>query len=130
MKEETTLNHVALQYYNKEQADIFFTEILKIPKLKEFTIAKELSNAIFKIKENVEVIVYANNNARFEVFITKQPLKKSYEHTCIEIDDKEEFIKCCNKHDLKPMNIQKDGKNLLFIRDFSNNLYEIKEKQK
>ena len=127
MYEKTTLNHVALECSDKEKAKTFFTAILGIPLTKTFTVSAVLSEAIFGIKEHVDVDVYDNRQTRFEVFITKTAKPSNYEHICIEIDDKQTFINRCKIHGIEPMIIQKDGKNLLFVKDFSGNLFEIKE---
>ena len=129
MGEETSLNHVALQYSDRDKAEIFFTKILGIPLKKKFTISPELSKDIFGIEENVEILVYDNQTARFEVFITQLNKKQGYGHVCIEIKNKKEFIDRCKKYGMEPMVIKKDGKDLLFVRDFSDNLFEVKEKQ-
>lgn len=129
MGEETTLNHVALLYSDKEKAEIFFTKILGIPKVKTFALSKNLSEAIFGINSGVEIDVYDNGRARFEVFIGKTGEKPTYEHICIKIENKKEFIDRCKKYGIEPLIVKKEGKNLLFVRDFSDNLYEVKEKQ-
>jgi len=129
MDEKTVLNHVALECSDREKAKIFFTTILRIPLTKTFTVSAELSEAIFGIKEQVDVDVYDNEQTRFEVFITKTVKPSGYEHICIEIDDKQTFINRCKTHEMEPMVIQKDGKDLLFVKDFSGNLFEIKEHQ-
>lgn len=128
MAEGTLLNHVALQCNDKERAETFFTEVLGLPIKKKFTVTRELSKAIFGIDESVDVEVYDNNETRFEIFITQTEEKRGYGHVCIEIDNKKEFIDRCKQHGIKPMVITKGGKNLLFVRDFSGNLFEIKEK--
>ena len=127
--EEVKTIHVALQYYDRKQAEIFFNKILKLPLKKTFTVSKELSNIIFEINEEVTVDVYGNEEACFEVFITKIKTKYRFEHTCIKINDKNEFIKRCNKYGIKPIFVKKGVKTLLFIKDFAGNLFEIKEKQ-
>lgn len=121
--------HIALQFSDRKQAEIFFTKILGIELNKTFTLSKELSNDIFGIKKEVTVDVYGNNKACFEVFITKIKIEHRYEHTCVEIDNKEEFIKKCRNYKIKPIFVKKGIKTLLFIKDFSGNLFEIKEKQ-
>ncbi len=128
MAEGTLLNHVALQCNDKEMIETFFTEVLGLPIKKKFTVSRELSEAIFGIDESVDVEVYDNNETRFEIFITQTEEKRGYGHVCIEIDNKKEFIDRCKQHGIKPMVITKGGKNLLFVRDFSGNLFEIKEK--
>jgi catechol-2,3-dioxygenase len=127
--EDTILHHIALQYTDKEDAETFFTKILGLQLEKIFTISSDLSNKIFGIKENIEVLVYNSEKARFEIFITKKQKPTSgFDHTCIVIDNKEEFIKRCKQYNLQPNLVDKNGGQLLFVTDFSGNLFEIKEK--
>jgi len=128
MAEGTLLNHVALQCNDKEKVETFFTEVLGLPIKKKFTVSRELSEAIFGIDESVDVEVYDNNETRFEIFITQTEEKRGYEHVCIEIDSKKEFIDRCKQYGIEPMVITTGGKNLFFVKDFSGNLFEIKEK--
>ena len=129
MKEKTVIKHVALQYSDKKQAEIFFTEILGLTLEKTFTLTKELSNEIFGIMEEVTIYAYADKETYFEIFITDKQPNHGYEHVCIEINNKEEFVKRCKKYDIKPIFIKKGEKTLLFIKDYNGNLFEIKEKQ-
>jgi len=124
---KTRLNHVALQYSDKSKAKIFFTDILKIPKIRSFSLNNDLSENIFGLKENVDIDVYDNGEVRFEVFYTGKLNKSSFSHFCIEIENKQDFIEICKKNGLNPFIIKKDQKELLFVKDFSNNLYEVKE---
>ena len=126
MVEKTNIQHVALQYNNRKQAEIFFSKILGIPLTKTFTISKELSDKIFKIREETIVDVYSNEKAYFEIFITKTQINHGYEHIGIEINDKEEFLKRCKNNNIEPIFVEKGEKILLFVRDFAGNLFEIK----
>ena len=126
---ETQILHVAIQYHDKEKANIFFTEILDLSLKKSFTIPPELTESIFDVKENIEILYYDDGKTGFEVFITEKKNKTVFEHICIEVKDKNEFIERCKKHGLKPWFVQKDDKKLLFVKDFSDNLYEVKEKE-
>jgi catechol-2,3-dioxygenase len=128
MNEETILKHVALQYSDRKQAEIFFTKILEMRLQKTFTISEELLNKIFGIKEEILIDVYKNENACFEIFITDKQTDYSFEHTCIQINNKEEFIERCKEYDVKSIFVKKGVKTLLFIKDFAGNLFEIKEK--
>ncbi len=121
--------HVALQYSDRKKAEIFFNNILGLSLDKTFSLSKNLSKDIFRLNEEVIVDVYRNKEACFEVFITKIQTKYNYEHTCIEIDNKEELIKRCKKYGIEPIFVKKGEKILLFIKDFSGYLFEIKEKQ-
>jgi len=126
MSQEINLKHVALQYKDRNKAEIFFTKILEIPLKKTFTVSKELTKAIFGVDEEVLVDVYDNEKICFEVFITKKQTKYAYEHTCLEINDKDELMIRCKKYGIKPIFVKKELKTLIFIRDFADNLYEIK----
>ena len=123
---EIKTKHIALQYKDRTKAKIFFNEILGLDFNKTFTLSNELSKDIFGLDEEVTVDVYSNEDAYFEVFITKTKTKYNYEHTCIEIDNEEEFIVKCKMNGIEPIFVKKDGKTLLFIKDFSDYLFEIK----
>jgi hypothetical protein len=126
MQEEVTVQHVALQYKSKEKADVFFKEILGLNLIKDFKLSKDLSKKIFDISEEVNVFVYGNKESIFEIFITSNKTEYVFNHICIKISDKDNFIKTCEKNNLKPFFVEKKDKNLLFVKDHSDNLYEIK----
>ena len=108
------------------KAEIFFTEILEIPLKKTYPVSRELSKTIFGIDEEITVDVYDNGKMCFEVFITDKQTKYAYEHTCIETKDKDDLIRRCKKYGIEPIFAKKELRTLLFIRDFADNLYEIK----
>ena len=120
--------HVALQYSDRKKADIFFNKILGLSLDKSFSLSKDLSKDIFGVSEEVTVDVYKSDAACFEVFITDIQTDYSFEHTCIEIDNKVEFLKTCKSYGIDPIFVKKGDKTLLFIKDFSGYLFEIKER--
>ncbi len=120
--------HVALQYSDRKKADIFFNKILGLSLDKSFSLSKDLSKDIFGISQEVIVEVYKNDAACFEVFITDIQTDYSFEHTCIEIENKVEFLKTCKSYGIDPIFVKKGDKTLLFIKDFSGYLFEIKER--
>ncbi|OGS41011.1 MAG: hypothetical protein A3K77_00885 [Euryarchaeota archaeon RBG_13_31_8] len=123
---KTILQHVAINYKDKEKADIFFSKILDLKLQKSFSLNSELSNEIFNTLEQVDVFVYGNNFTIFEIFITQKVAIHSFEHICIKINNKNEFIEKCKNYGLEPYKINKEEKQLLFVKDFSGNLFEIK----
>ncbi len=127
MNEEIRFNHVGLQCDNKEKAELFFTKVLGLPRVKDYTLTEELSESIFGIRKAIEMIVYDNGRIKIEAFINENNKNSTYGHICIEVKSKDEFIEICNEYGIKPIVVRKDDKNLLFIRDFSGNLFEIKE---
>ncbi len=129
MNNDIQLHHVALHCTDRTQAKVFFTKVLGMKQEKTFTLLPALSKAIFDIGEGVDVDVYSNDTARFEIFCTHQMPSPGYRHVCIEVSNKNDFIERCKQYGLEPLIIPKNGKTLLFVHDFSGNLYEIKEKQ-
>ncbi len=126
MKRTVRMQHVALQYKNKSESDIFFREILGLELIKEFKLSKLLAKQIFNVSEEINVFLYANKDLAFEIFITDYKTEYFFNHVCIKVPDKEEFVKKCKNNDLKPFFVEKGDKKLLFVKDFSDNLYEIK----
>lgn len=126
MKENVTTQHVALQYAEKEKADIFFKEILGLKLIKEFKLQENLSKQIFDVSEEVDVFVYGNESVVFEIFITPHTTDYVFNHVCIKVPDKKDFVKKCEKNNLKPFFVDKGDKKLLFTKDYFDNLYEVK----
>lgn len=125
MPQGTIIQHVALEYSQKETADLFFSTILRMKKIKSTLLPRVLSFAIFGIDDVVDMVVYANESSRFEVFVHSKKKVHTFDHVGLVVPDKDEFVVRCKKHRLKPFFIQKDEKQLLFVRDFSGNLFEI-----
>jgi catechol 2,3-dioxygenase-like lactoylglutathione lyase family enzyme len=126
MAKGIVIQHVAVECSDQQSSDRFFTTILGIPKIKDTMLSKELSAAIFGISKNVPIEIYDNGKTRFEVFINTTRSEPTYDHICIEVDDKSDFISRCKEKGLNPFFVEKEGKQLLFVRDFCNNLYEVK----
>jgi catechol 2,3-dioxygenase-like lactoylglutathione lyase family enzyme len=125
MPEDTIIQHVALECSHKETADLFFSEILGMEKVKTTSLPRVLSFSIFGIDADVEMVVYGDETSRFEVFIHTKRKEHSFDHVGLKVPDKEVFVARCKKHGLKPFVIQKNEKQLLFVWDFSGNLFEI-----
>ncbi|MCX6661251.1 MAG: VOC family protein [Euryarchaeota archaeon] len=128
MENDARIQHVALECASQQQADTFFIKVLGIPKVKSTVLPQELSKSIFQIDRVVQMETYDNGKARFEVFITTEPRTLSFVHIGLEVDKKTDFVARCQAHGLRPFFIQKGGKQLLFVRDFSDNLFEVLEK--
>ena len=126
MNESIKTEHIALQYKNKKKAAIFFCGILGLNKEREFIVPADMADSIFSVGRNLDVVTYSNENIRFEVFFTEEKPKILYEHICLNVENKEEIINLCRKYGAEVKDIKREGKTLLFIRDFSGYLYEIK----
>lgn len=128
MDGKSIVQHVALQCPNEPWADTFFTKILGIPKVKSTMLSAQLCAPIFQIDRSVQMLTYDNGQTRFEVFLTSEPMASSYVHVGIAVDNTTDFVARCEAEGLKPFFVQKETKQLLFVRDFSGNLFEIIDK--
>jgi extradiol dioxygenase family protein len=127
MSTQTIIQHVAMEYVDVSSADTFFIKVLGIPKVKSTLLPQELSASIFNISRTVQMETYDNGTTRVEVFITPEPVKSSFVHIGIAVDHASEFITRCQQQGLQPFFVQKEKKQLLFVRDFSGNLFEVIE---
>ena len=118
--------HIALSYPDEEKAEIFFGKVLGLKKEKEFTLFADLAEQIFGINRKIEVKVYSNNQVNFEIFITSKKSKITYDHFCLAISSKKEIISRCKAYGVKIINVKRNEKEFLFIKDFFGYLYEIK----
>ena len=128
MDNEVTVQHVAVECIDQESADRFFTGVLGMPKVKHSMLSEELSREIFKMDKSTIFDLYDNGKIRIEVFINDKRKDRTYTHIGIEVDDKHDFITRCQRQGLEPFFVDKNGKQLLFVRDFSDNLFEVLER--
>ncbi len=122
------LHHVALCCQEKRSLSVFYEQMLGAIVVKSFNLDDELFQRIFDKKGSAEVFVYETRSLRFEIFVTDVKMLRGCAHVCIEVDDKKEFAKQCDNHQIPVKWVNKEEKRLLFVSDFSGNLFEIKEK--
>lgn len=120
------IDHIALMYSDGEKAEIFFGKVLGLKKEKEFDLFAGLAGQIFGINQEIKVKIYSNSQVSFEVFITPKKPKITYEHLCLAVSSKKKVVSRCRSYGIEVIKIKRDGKEILFLRDFSGYLYEIK----
>jgi len=124
---EVAVNHIAVEVEDMKKAEKFFKEVLGMKKAGVFEIAPDLSNKIFGIKKAAEVMTFTSGTAKIEVFASGGKPQPSFAHICIEVGDREELMKKCKRAGIISKIIDRNGGKLFFIRDFSENLFEIKQ---
>lgn len=124
------LSHTSAVCSSQQNADRFYEGILGLAKVKEFSIDNDLTQKIFDIKCDCQIIVYSNADFEVEVFIPNIKLQKkeaAFDHLCLEVEDREKFLGLCETEGLTVKRIPKGEKELYFIKDYDGNLFEIKE---
>ena len=123
------LHHVALVCRSQENADRFYEGILGLRKIKSFMLGKDLAEQIFEIPRECRVILYGNDHFAAEVFVADPAPGKvtPFVHLCLEVEDREEFVKRCEAMHVEVNRIPKGDALLTFIKDYDGNLFEIKK---
>ena len=130
MNPQTALNHVALLNRSVENANKFYRDLLNLDQLYENTISADLAFKIFGIKRQMAITVFGNDSFRIEIFIVDESPKPSLSvnHLCLEVENRQAFVNRCRELGVEINTIRRDTRDLIFIRDFDGNLFEIKEK--
>jgi catechol 2,3-dioxygenase-like lactoylglutathione lyase family enzyme len=123
------LNHVALVCSSEQRADDLYEGVLGLRRIKSFVLSRDLAYSIFGIELERRVLVYGNDRFTAEVFIDDRSPERdtSFENLCLEVKDREEFIKKCERMHLEVNHIPKGDALLTFVKDLDGNLFEIKE---
>lgn len=123
------LSHISANSTSEENATRFYGEILGLKKIKSYLLEKDLTEAIFSIATECRVILFGNSPLSVEVFVPLNtvPVKNGFLHNCLEVPDREEFLRRCKKGGVEISSIPKGEKTLVFLKDFDGNLFEIKE---
>ena len=123
------LNHVALVGSSERRADDFYEGILGLRKIKSFVLSMDLAHRIFGIEHEHRVVVYGNGRFTAEIFIDDRSPERdtSLEHICLEVKEREEFVKKCEAMHVEVNRVPKGDALLVFVKDYDGNLFEIKE---
>ena len=124
------LNHIALTCTSEKNAGKFYGGILGLKKMRSFSIPENLTKQLFGLNKESRVLTYSNGDFSVELFLAdkNEAIHPVFDHTCLEVKDREEVIKKCIDVDIEVIKIPRGDSFLLFIRDHDGNLFEIKEK--
>ncbi|MCP4666222.1 MAG: hypothetical protein GY849_07635 [Deltaproteobacteria bacterium] len=122
------LHHVAVVCRSEELADRFYGGILGLKRIKSSLLQKELAGLIFDMALECPFMLYGNETLFVEVFVPGRVQEKlaSFEHMCLEVEDREKLLSKCRAAGLRVKEIPKGDSLLTFIADFDGNLFEIK----
>ena len=125
---KTTGIHSALCISTEENMVKIMEDLFMLNRVKSFTADRELIDRLFSVKEDVHIITYNAGTFDVEVFIARPPEGFTFSHLCFSVNDRKELIKRAESMGLGITSYEKDdGSNIVFIKDFDGNLYEIKE---
>ena len=125
------LRHVVLTCSYEKNSDRLFKNLLGLQKSEPKIIVLDISKAMFNVDSELPIINYPSEHAHFEIFTTDHSMNhlRRVGHVCLEVGDLEAFLKKCRDLEVDVSQIPKGGRTPTFIRDYDDNLFEIKHKQ-
>jgi catechol 2,3-dioxygenase-like lactoylglutathione lyase family enzyme len=123
------LNHIGLNISHAGEPNQFYQEILGFVPLHDFSLPKDISHLLFGIEEETKVFVLQNGQVKLELFLHHHPIAPGYAHLCLEMDDREETVRKGSASGYQVIRRKREKGDLLFIKDKSGNLFELKNQQ-
>jgi methylmalonyl-CoA/ethylmalonyl-CoA epimerase len=124
------LNHVGVINKSREDALRFYRDFLGLDLTREVTVSKELSGQLFAIVQDIPMMVFEKDGIKIEVFICpecKQPYP-DIKHIGLSLENFSEIIKKAPGSGVELVIGKTKDKTVYFIKDFSENLIEVKQK--
>ena len=121
-------NHVGITINISSDIKNFYVDILGLEIKNKFTLSKTISNQIFNIEKNVEVVIAGKEDFTVELFIAAEANYRNFQHICITVNEREKVIRETQNNDYPCYIIKRDTCDIVFIKDKSNNLFEIKKR--
>ncbi|MBL7128675.1 MAG: VOC family protein [Ignavibacteria bacterium] len=121
------LEHIALTISEPEEVKNFYKDILGLTEVKTFAIKESLANDIFGLNEEASVFLLQKDNLLLEVFIRQETKRQSFNHICLSVNDRESLFRRAKQKNYECIRIERDTYDLIFIKDKSGNVFEIKE---
>jgi extradiol dioxygenase family protein len=124
------LNHVGIVNNSEEQADRFYGEFLGFDKTRTFLVSADLSGQLFSAAREIRVLVFEKDGIKLEIFICKEceAPAPDYRHIGLFLENLSETIENAQKAGVKHIIGTTGEKTVHFLKDFSGNLIEIKQR--
>lgn len=121
------LHHLALTIQNTSEIQQFYIYLLGFELIQEFKLEADWANKIFNINKTSQAFYLEGHGLALELFIDENKKQNTFNHWCLSFPDRESFIETAQKQNAKIIRIPRDSHDLIFIKDASENIFEIKE---
>ena len=123
------LNHLGVTNKSAEQAIRFLSGFLGLEKTREILLPPELSEQLFSLSQEIKVIVFEKPGIKIEVFISDfQHANPNFTHFGMMLDNFTEVTEKAQRSHVDLIIGKHKDKTVYFLKDFSGNLIEIKQK--
>jgi catechol 2,3-dioxygenase-like lactoylglutathione lyase family enzyme len=120
------LEHIAIAVTNKSEIEDFYLKILKMEQIRYFELDRQLASGIFGFTQSVPVYLLRKGDLTLEVFVAEDIFKKGFHHICFSVENREALLNLAKHHNYSTLLIEKEHHNIMFIKDNSGNIFELK----
>ena len=122
------IKHIGLNIRFREDVEKFYHGLLGFRTDSEFKLNRELSNTLFGIDSETDVLYLIKEGVELELFYNKENVSTGYNHICLEVNNLNEFVTEARQAGFLHYYRERSNKQpLVFIKDNSGNIFEIKE---
>ncbi|MDO8142463.1 MAG: VOC family protein [Candidatus Brocadiales bacterium] len=123
------LNHLGVTNKSEDRALLFYRDFLGLEKTREILLPPELSEQLFSLSQEIKVLVFEKPGIKVEVFISDfQHASPNFTHFGLMLDNFSEITEKARRSDVDLIIGKHKDKTVYFLKDFSGNLIEIKQK--
>ena len=123
------LEHIALSITVPEDIKHFYQDILGMDKVKNFVLNKLLAYEIFGINKNTDVFLLQKDMLFLEIFVIDTISARNFNHICLSVDDRKTVFRNAEQKGHTVICKKRGNSDLIFIKDKSGNIFEIKDKK-
>lgn len=123
------LEHIGITINEKNDIQAFYKDLLGLKEVHKFDLYKDLSEKLFGISNAVSVTHLSSEDLFLELFLTDRKQDPGYNHICISVLNRDSLIKKAESMGFLVTQIKRESRDdLIFIRDDSGNIFEIKSR--
>jgi len=124
------INHVGLTNKSEEEAVRFYRDFLGLELTRKSVVPAVLSAQLFSVSGDLDMLVFERDGTKIEVFVSAAYTlpEPDINHAGFLLDNFEEVVEKAPQSGVKLIVGQTKDKTVYFVRDFSGNLIEIKQK--
>ncbi|MCD6485919.1 MAG: VOC family protein [Syntrophobacterales bacterium] len=123
------LEHIGITINEESDIQAFYKDLLGLKEVNKFDLYKELSEKLFGISNEVSVTHLSGDDLFVELFLTNRKQNPVYNHICISVLNRDSLVKKAESGGFPVTQIKRESRDdLLFIRDNSGNIFEIKSR--
>ena len=119
--------HLGITINNANEIADFYENVFEMEKVRVFELNSNLCKKFFKIPQSVEIHLMKKDDVEIELFIRQELKQPSFEHFCLSFADRKKIVERAIENDYEVIIEERKNFDIIFIKDHSGNIFEIKE---